>query len=188
MPRVYFRTLISADNTFISRKFSQRNLSFWNAPHLFPLGPHPPSSQTTHSSHLRHVRRPNTKTWHVQAAAASTSAHLAAIVVQHQRSLHVVRALISADNTFISGKISQRNLSFRTRVGIFPRTFPETQNVADPLISLRISGNSRLGQIRASFAVGCPGVTKNGLILSHRTGLYLLVKKKGPKLTRQVQS
>ena len=44
---VHFRTLISVDNTFISGEISQRNLSFWNAPHLFPLGPHPTSSQTT---------------------------------------------------------------------------------------------------------------------------------------------
>ena len=90
---------------------------------------HPPTK--LHTPPTSGMCEPNTKPWHVQAAAASTSAHLAAIVVQHQRSLHVVRTLISADNTFtcISGKISQRNLSFRTRVGIFPRTFPETQNL-----------------------------------------------------------
>ena len=40
---------------------------------------------------------PNTKPWHVQAAAASTSAHLAVIVVQHQRRLHIF-----PDNTFNS--------------------------------------------------------------------------------------
>ena len=42
--------------------------------------------------------------------------------------------------------------------------------------------------IGPSFAAGCPADTKNGFSLSHRTGLYLLVKKKGPKLTRQANS
>ena len=142
VPRVYFRTLISADNTFISRKFSQRNLSFWNAPHLFPLGPHPPSSQTTHSSHLRHVRAK-----HKALACAGGRSKYLSPPRSHCSSASAKLARPPIDQggpcaAYFPGSKSY----FRTRVGIFPRIFPESENEGDPLISLKLSGNSCMGQ------------------------------------------
>ena len=146
VPRVYFRTLISADNTFISRKFSQRNLSFWNAPHLFPPGPHPPSSQTTHSSHLRHERAE-----HKALACPLTPIPRTPTTGPHRVRAPRPRAKPREPPIDRRGPCAAyfpgSKSYFRTRVGIFPRIFPESENEGDPLISLKLSGNSYMGQL-----------------------------------------
>ena len=60
---------------------------------------------------------------------------------------------------------------------------------AEPLGVRADSGpGCREVSLMASFAVGCSAVAKNGFSLRQGTSLYLLVKKKGPKLTAQANS
>ena len=114
---------------------------------------------------------PNTKPWHVQAAAASTylspprdRCSSASAKLARSRQAH---SSAPRRRGSVLGNFSEISLYFTevpayfpsskrhllAAVGIFLRIFPESESEGDPLISLKLSGNSYMGQCAAPLNV-----------------------------------